>query len=461
MKTRLLLSMMLGLAAVCGPGHAFAAWSKGFVVDYYAAPGWKAGDKDSNCPNGDAPAPDWVKVMTTSWRTEEVARRLVTNAAVGGVPLGNRGPRPNQNVYRDPTLVADPMTPTVVGNTGYGFDLDGNSQTGFVSPDGKERGLDNQAYRAVGCMNQFRGGSRAEPRADVDYEMAEMRAGVFTVVIVLSGEGNDPMNDPSVRVGMYLSKDKLGIDSNGAVSADDSYRIDPDPRFTTVFDAKSVGGVITPRAPLERVRLREPGARGGFGQDLVLEKPQARLTLKADGTLFAEIGGYRNWRAMYEGMAAAGAAAEQPAGVLYSALWYNWQKLADWKPAGVAGPNTHISVFYTMDAVPAFVITPDSHQVVTRADLFSGVSQAASRTPEETARIMRLVGADPGFRLTGGARSWPNPPDPNESLPNDPLYWAKAIQDPRGSYYATGLASPAEPPPATAASPGGLASNGR
>ena len=28
-----------------------------------------------------------------------------------------------------------------------------------------------------------------------------------------------------------------------------------------------------------------------------------------------------------------------------------------------------------------------------------------------------------------------------------PLYWAKAILDPRGGYYAIGLASPSEPPP--------------
>jgi len=451
MKTKLLLSMMLGLAAVSGPAPAFAEWSRGFVVDYFAEPGWKAGDKDSNCPNGDTPAPDWVKMMTTSWRTEAEARRLVTGAAIGAIPLSNRGPAPGMNVTRDPTLVPDPMTPMVVGNTGYGFDLDHNPQTGFVSPDGKQTGLDNQYYRAVGCIKQYRGGGRysAEPRGNEDYEMAEMRAGNFTVVIVLSGDGNDPRNDPNMRVGFYLSKDKLGINGAGAVGDDDSYRIDPDPRFMSVFDARSVDGVITPRAPLERLRLREPGARFGFGQDLVLEQPQARLTLKADGKLSAEIGGYRNWRAMYVGLASHGSAAEHTLSHPFETLWYNWQKLADWKPAGVAGPNTHISTFYMMDAVPAFVITPGSHQVVTWAQVFSGVSQAASRTPEQLATAMRLLGADPGFRLTGGARSWPNPPNPNEPQPpNDPLYWARAIQDPRGSYYAAGLASPVEPLPA-------------
>jgi hypothetical protein len=267
----------------------------------------------------------------------------------------------------------------------------------------------------------------------------------------VSGEGADPMNDPGVRVGFYLSKDKLGINADGAVGSDDSYRIDPDLRFTTVFEAKSVKGVITPKAPLERIRLREPGSRYGFGQDLVLERPQARLILKPDGRLTADIGGYRNWRYMYVGLASAASAAEQPGGYQYVALWYNWQKLADWKPPGVKGPNTHISIAYTMDAVPAFVITPDSHQLVKRAEVFSGVSQAASRTPEELARSMRGLGTEPGFILTGGGASWPNKPDRDEpAAAVDPLYWARAIQDPRGGYYATGLASPAEPPPSLA-----------
>ena len=451
MKTKLLLSMMLGLAAVTTPAPAFAEWSKGFVVDYFTDPGWKGGDKDSNCPNGDAPAPDWVKLMTTSWRTEEEARKLLTGAAVGGVRLYDRGPKPGMNVNRDPTLVSDPMAPMVVGNTGYGFDLDHNTKTGFVSPDGKQKGLDNQYYRAVGCFKQYRGGGRysKEPRAGEDYEMTEMRAGVFTIVIVLSGEGADPMNDPNMRVGFYLSKDKLGINADGAVGTYDSYRIDPDPRFTTVFEAKSVKGTITPKGPLERVRLREPGSRYGFGQDLILEKPQARLTLKADGKLSAEIGGYRNWRYMYAGLASAASAAEQPGGYQFVALWYNWQKLADWKPPGVKGPNTHISIDYVLDAIPAFVITPDSHEVVKQAQVFTGVSQAASRTPQDLARAMRTLGTDAGFIFTGGARSWPNKPVPDEPTPppSDPLYWAKAIQDPRGGYYATGLASPTEPPP--------------
>src|SRR5436190_2579413 len=160
MKAKLLLSMMLALAAITVPAPAFAAWSKGFVVDYFTDPGWKGGDTDSNCPNGDVPPADWVKLMTTSWRSEEQAKKLLVGAAVGGVRLYDRGPKPGMNVSRDPTLLPDPKTPMVVGNTGYGFDLHHNLKTGFTSPDGKRKGLDNQYYRAVGCFKQYRGGGR-------------------------------------------------------------------------------------------------------------------------------------------------------------------------------------------------------------------------------------------------------------------------------------------------------------
>ncbi len=445
---------LAGLVAIAAPAPAFAAWSKGFVVDYFTQPGWKGGPKDSNCPDGDIPPPDLHTLMTTSWRSADEAKKEVDGVAIGAIRLSDRGPQPGMNVHRDPTLVPDPVTPMVVGNTGYGFDLDHNQNTGFVSPDGKDKGLDNQYYRALGCLEHYRGGGRysAQPRPNEQYEMAEMRAGAFTVLIMLSGDGADPMNDPNMRVGYYIAKEKLVTDAASAVEPDNSYRIDPDPRFTTVFEAKSVNGVITPKAPLERIRMREPGARAGYGQDMVLEKAQTRLTLKADGALSAEVGGYRNWRYMYMSLAAASNAGEQTSGYQFPTLWYNWQKAADWKPEGVEGPNTHISVYYTLDAIPAFLITPDTHQVVTQAQVFTGKSDAQARPAQDLAKIMQGIGTDPAFRLTGGAASWPNKPDPSQPAPpNDPMYWARAIQDPRGGYYATGLASPAEPPPPAAA----------
>ena len=216
MRTKTLaLAGAIALAAL--PASAFAAWSQGYVVDYYLAPGWADGAKDANCPEGDLPRADWAKLLHTPWRSEEDVLKMTANGGIGfGTPLSNRGPKPGQNVHRDPTLVRDPQVPFVTGNIGYGFDLDNNPSTGFVSPDGKSRGLDNQTYRAVGCHDFFRGGGRhsTKQREAELYDLNGMRGGDYTIIIHLSGEGSDPRNDANVRVGFYLSKEQIAKDAN-------------------------------------------------------------------------------------------------------------------------------------------------------------------------------------------------------------------------------------------------------
>lgn len=457
---RTVVAVVASLAAMLSPAAANAAWFKGFVVDYYTMPGWWGGATDVNCPNGDLPPPDYAALLKTPWRSEEEVHKMTSNGALGfETPLHNRGPKPGQNVHRDPTLVPDPMMPIVVGHTGYGFDLDGDPSTGFVSPDGKARGLDNQAYRAVGCHEAFRGGGRhsGRVRGGEAYDTGEMRGGAYTILILLSGEGADPANDPKMRVGFYLSKEQIAKDASGEVARDYSYRIDPDPRFTTVFDAVSVGGVVRPAGALERMHIRHVGTRANFPPDLTLERPQVRLTMNAKGLLQAEIGGYRDWRYMYMGFGSGGSPNEIAGRLDTPALWYNWKKLADWKAPGTTGPNTHISSFYTMDAVPAFIITPDTNAVVKRAEIFSGASQVAMETLESLAGRMRGAGADPSFRLEGGAAAWPNALDPNAPTAprRDPVGWAKVLANPAGGMAVIEGKVPLEPATALgAARPG-------
>jgi len=446
------------LAATTIPGAALAAWSQGYVVDYYLAPGWASGEKDINCPNGNLPQANWAEFLKTPWRTEEEVLKMTANGGLGfGTPLSNRGPKPGQNVHRDPTLIPDPQMPFVRGNVGYGFDLDNNPATGFTSPDGKEKGLDNQVYRAVGCHDFFRGGGRysGARREAEEYDLGEMMSGAYTVLIMLSGEGNDPRNDGNMRVGFYLSKEQIAKDALGGAARDYSYRIDPDPRFMTVFDAASVNGVVKPRAPLQQMKIREYNSRQQFPQDLTLEKPQVRLTLNDNGTLFTEVGGYRDWRYMYMGFASGGNPAEIASGLQTPSLWYNWEKAADWKLPGTAGPNTYISSFYTMDAVPAFIITPDTNQIVTRAEVFTGVSKVAQETPQSLAiRTRSGTGGDPSFRLEGGAAVWPLPPSQAKPMAaGDPLGWSKLIQNPAGGLAVLAGKAPLDPTQAQATTP--------
>jgi len=455
---RNLLGLAVGAAAACLPAVASAAWFQGYVVDYYVQPGWSNGLKDTNCPDGDLPQSNWAEVLKTPWRSEEDVLKLTANGGVGfGTPLGNRGPLPGQNVYKDPTLVADPKMPWVVGNTGYGLDLDNNPNTGFTSPDGKEKGLDNQAYRSTGCHLYFRGGGRysEKPRGLEQYDTGEMRSGAYTVVILLSGEGDDRRNDPNMRVGFYLSKDAIAKDANGGVAKDYSYRIDPDARFMTVFDAKSSNGVVTPRAPLAQFKIRDFQTKQNFNQDVTFEKPQVRIIMKPDGAITADLGGYRDWRYMYMGYGAGSNAAEVSRSLLTTTLWHSWQNAADWKPPGVEGPNTHISVFYTMDAVPAFVITPEGGEVVRKAEVFTGKSKVAEESPQSLATRMRSgVGGDASFRLEGGAAVWPLPPSAAKPMPpGDPLGWAKLIQNQAGGLAVLAGKAPLDPTQAQATTP--------
>jgi len=63
------------------------------------------------------------------------------------------------NVYTNPTSSPDPMLKTVKGRYAYGFNLDGKgaaSPSGFEDPVTHEKGINNQWYRATGCIRSYR-----------------------------------------------------------------------------------------------------------------------------------------------------------------------------------------------------------------------------------------------------------------------------------------------------------------
>ena len=62
--------------------------------------------------------------------------------------------------------------------------------------------------------------------------------------MVVSGEGDDPMNDPSVKVGFYNSKDPMVKDGGGNVAKRYTFRIAPDAKFEAILNARTVNGEI-------------------------------------------------------------------------------------------------------------------------------------------------------------------------------------------------------------------------
>ncbi|GAB5414163.1 MAG: hypothetical protein Cons2KO_17660 [Congregibacter sp.] len=100
---------------------------------------------------------------------------------------------------------------SVQGTKSWGMNLDGQTTPeDFQHPDGKA-GIDNQVYRAVGCIIGFRGPDGVEyifqNKAIIDEKYNRM-------MIELEGV-DDLRNDPQVDVNVYRGRDRLLTDASG------------------------------------------------------------------------------------------------------------------------------------------------------------------------------------------------------------------------------------------------------
>lgn len=356
--------LLLATAAAAAPASASAGWTRTFVVEWYEPAmyyGGKSGTTEpgTDCPAGTNPEPDWIKVLTDAGYTRQQALWLRDPANPTRSPIHGQNQMAfrgegRANVYIDPTSTPDGGLVGVTGKIGEGIDLDGNAETGFVSPAG-QRGIDNAFYRTLGCWKTFRGPPRLSSGALQNNDA--MRDGAWTVVVVVSGRGKDPLNDGNVTVGFYPSSDKLVKDAVGGIAPDYTFRIKPDAKFEAIFKAKSVNGRIRSKGSEEEVWLRDPGA----ARELQLLKAKLDLTLKPDGRFSGYVGGYRPWKPVYDGyVRARGPVIEALTWVKLPDVYYALRRNADYSPAGPNGEKTHISYALRLDAVPAFVRSPDA-----------------------------------------------------------------------------------------------------
>ncbi len=368
-RTSLKLASMTA-AALCFTGVASAEWSKTYVVEWYEPANYFGADEGggiidpgTDCPTGINPEPDWIEVLVKAGYTEQEARWLRDPTHPYRLPsqgqnqMAFRG-EGRANIYTQPWLTPDPGLVPVAGTIGMGFDLDGDASNGFTSPDGETTGIDNEFYRSMGCWQTLRGPHRLSGSALSKND--EMREGRWTVAIVVSGEGDDPMNDEKVKVGFYDSTDSLVKDGNGEIAHNYTFRISPDKRFEAIIDARTVNGVIETVEPSEEVWLRDPS----YTRELQLLQAQLRMEMKEDGTLTGMIGGYRPWYEFYRGWVdARGSVIESLTYVELPAVWYALRRHADYAADGPGGEKTHISYAMRIDAVPAYVMVPDASQV--------------------------------------------------------------------------------------------------
>ncbi|HEY9216752.1 MAG TPA: hypothetical protein VIO94_01795, partial [Phenylobacterium sp.] len=391
-STATLLQAACAAAVLAGASPASAEWTRTYAVEWYEPAmyyGAKEGviDPGTDCPAGSNAEPDWIKIMVAAGYTPEEAKWLrnpanPTRSAVHGQnQMAFRG-KDRANVYVHPTSTPDPGLTPVTGKIAEGVDLDGDQKTGFISPTG-ERGIDNEFYRTLGCWKTYRGPPRKSSGA-LQFNDG-MREGSWTVLIVVAGAGDDPMNDDDVSVGFYMGADKLVKDGNGDVARDYTFRIEPHRKFEGVLKGRVKAGRILTQATPE-MWIRDPG----YSRELQLLQAKADLTMQPDGSLKGYLGGYRPWETVYRGwVAARGPVIEALTWVQLPGVYYALKRNADYSPTGPGGEKTHISSALRIEAVPAFVMAPDGAQQIAQVRSYKAEAPTAvARIPEASFSVV-------------------------------------------------------------------------
>jgi hypothetical protein len=186
------------------------------------------------------------------------------------------------------------------------------------------------------------------------------------------------MNDDNVKVGIYASNDKMVKDGNGEIARDYTFRILPHAKYEGIFSARTKNGVISSTAPSDMM-MRDPS----YTRDLELLRAQVKLTMQADGSLKGYVGGYRPWFPIYKGwINARGPVIEALTWVQLPGVYYALKRNADFSPTGPGGEKTHISFAMRVEALPAFVMTPDASKEVSEVVSYKSQAAAATNAPQ-------------------------------------------------------------------------------
>jgi len=342
---------------------AIASETRGYVVSWFDVAGY-ADPKQRDCPHGlnrtGEDFPQAVSQLIRLGYSREDVNRIVHDAYNPDnlqiiINRGRINGRP-ANVYAHPESVPDPHIKVGEGRFGYGFDLDGKIKPGdFIDPESGARGIDNNLYRAIACFSLTREPSQPGLRATFSGgawgALVERRP---AHLIEISGIDNFE-NDEDVVVRYYVSLDHITLVS-GAVAADQTMRVDPDPRWQNVVHGKIKNHVLTTEA-FDLNLLGDPF----WVQSYQFRQARLRLQFKPDGTAKGIVGGYLTWFPFYWSYASQGWGIDVT-GFDIPGLYYALKRLADAFPDRKTGENTAISAAYEIDVVPAIISHTVRHE---------------------------------------------------------------------------------------------------
>ena len=239
------------------------------------------------------------------------------------------------------------------GRTAIGMNLDGKTGANdFTSPDG-EPGIDNQLYRALGCILSYRG-----PQGPNDYfdNEAIAKDRYNRTLIELTGV-DSLINDDDVGVTVYRGLDPLLTDATGNnIMPGGSERIDTrwGAKFIQHFRGRITAGVLT-TAPADFVF---PWSTFELPTDQYIRAMRMRVKVAPDG---AEglIGGYADVETWYRQTMKSESTHHQSYGQLSPpSLYKALRRLADAFPDPATGVNTAISSALRAKFTQVFILPP-------------------------------------------------------------------------------------------------------
>jgi hypothetical protein len=331
----------------------------GFVVDRFF-PAVLGGD--DACPTGSVPRVREAYLQTLPpgerARLSQKANEPELTQRWQEWTIGSDG----TNICSQPDRFDRPAIPTVQSKRALGLDLDGGgavsscAHESFTGVTG-ERGVDNQAYRAMGCTPEWRvfeGGSEVAS----GYRQF-LASGEWTQVLLLRGVDSLERDD-DVEVIYGNTPDRPLLDSKGQYLAGASFAISAKPpRHRNVLRGRIVGGVLTTEpAP---IKLTQTWGQGG-PRDIrgtrstwTLSRARLRLTFQPDGSLRGLVGGYQPMFELIQAPAIGGIGSATVGGIDCAAQLKTLEALADGSPDPKTGQCTTISTALELRAVPAFV----------------------------------------------------------------------------------------------------------
>ena len=341
-----------------------AAETRGYVVSWFTHGMYNV---EGDCPGGVNPPIEiqWVKDLMDIGKTKEEAQKIIDQALSGNrdahAIIMNRGRVGDKwvNAYNNPQTVKDPEMTWIHSKYGVGFNLDGKEgPNAFEEPETGEKGIDNQMFRALGCINNLRA---KPPLRSSDTEQWWYLIQDYQPAWLISITADDFKNDDDAMITFERALEHPSRDANSNTRANMTYRVDGDPRSHTEIKGKIKDGVFTASSDQTLSMVGDLLVM----HKLDLHQAHVRMKILDDGSIDGYIGGYQPWVQIFYPIGAGGTNFEMNVNHDIPGIYYLLKKHADAYPDPKTGENTAISATWRIEGAPAFLVpaeTPGKQQ---------------------------------------------------------------------------------------------------